>query len=51
MLGIILKVLKLGRGISVAWTVLSTVLVIGQVLQRVVSQEKKAKRVEKPKRK
>lgn len=50
MLGAILKVLKLGRGLSVAWTMVSTVLVIAQVVQSVVSQEKEAKRLEKPRK-
>lgn len=49
MLGAILTVLKVGRRISVAWTVLSTVLVIGQVLQSIRLGVAEAKK--KPKRK
>ena len=51
MLGVILKVIKVGRRLSVAWTVVSAVLVIVQVVQGVVSQEKKeAKRLAKPRK-
>ena len=47
MLGAILKVIKVGRRLSVAWTVVSAVLVIAQVVHSVVSQEKEAKRLKK----
>jgi hypothetical protein len=50
MLGAILQVIKVGRRLSVAWTVVSAVLVIAQVVHSVVSQEKEAKQLEKPRK-
>jgi hypothetical protein len=50
MLGAILKLIRVGRRLSVAWTVASAVLVIVQVVHSVVSEEKEAKRLKKPRK-